>query len=158
MMHGQKNIKLLYLKIDTHLWLYLAVLFRMRNVSNESCRGNWNTHFVFSKVLFIYFSKSCHLWECGKNIEPDRPQLAVWRMRIACWIPKATNTHSQYVIFIAYPLQQWLHERSSMSRYTYIGCLVCYLPFRYFFHICRISAILGNLMWFWPFIVVNMWK
>jgi len=34
-------------------------------------------------------------------------------MRTACWIPKATNTLSQYVIFIAFPLEQWLHERVS---------------------------------------------
>ena len=45
-------------------------------------------------------------------------------MRIACWAPKATNTHSEYVILIAFPLQQWLYERASKLRYTYIGCLV----------------------------------
>ena len=44
-------------------------------------------------------------------------------MRTACWIPKATNTHSQYVRLIAFPRQQWLHERSSMSRHTYTTCL-----------------------------------
>jgi len=38
-----------------------------------------------------------------KNIvEPGRPQMTVWRMRIAGWIPRATNTHSEYVILIAY--------------------------------------------------------
>ena len=26
-------------------------------------------------------------------VVPDRPQMTVWRMRIECWIPKATNTH-----------------------------------------------------------------
>ena len=26
--------------------------------------------------------------------EPDRPQMTIWRMRIACWAPKATDTHS----------------------------------------------------------------
>jgi hypothetical protein len=40
-------------------------------------------------------------------------------MRNACWIHKATNTHSEHVILIAFPLQQWLHERVSMLRYTY---------------------------------------
>jgi len=47
-------------------------------------------------------------------------------MRIACWISKATHTHTHthYVIFIAFPLQEWLHERTSMLRYTYIVCLV----------------------------------
>jgi hypothetical protein len=33
-------------------------------------------------------------------------------MRIACWITKATNTHS-YVILTAFLKQLWLHERAS---------------------------------------------
>jgi len=43
-------------------------------------------------------------------------------------IKKATNTQSEYVIIIiAFPLQQWLRERASLLRYTYIACLVkCY--------------------------------
>ena len=45
-------------------------------------------------------------------------------MRIEFWIPNATNAYSQYVILIAFPLQQFLHERASMLRYTYIACLV----------------------------------
>jgi hypothetical protein len=40
-------------------------------------------------------------------------------MRIARWIPKTKNAHSEYVILIAFPLQQWLHERASTLRYTY---------------------------------------
>jgi len=44
--------------------------------------------------------------------------VCVWRMRIAFWIPKATNTHSEYLIFIAFPLQQCLHESASILRYT----------------------------------------
>jgi hypothetical protein len=50
--------------------------------------------------------------------------MAIWRMRMAWWIHKATNTDSQYGILVAYPLQQWLHERASMLRCTYIPCLV----------------------------------
>jgi len=26
------------------------------------------------------------------NVEPGRPQMTIWRMHIACWIPKAINT------------------------------------------------------------------
>jgi len=56
-----------------------------------------------------------------KNIvERDRPHIKIWRMRVACWIPKSTNTRSDCVIYIAFPLQQWLHERASMLRYTYV--------------------------------------
>ena len=43
-------------------------------------------------------------------MESDRPQVTVRRMRIECCIPKATNTHSQYVTVIAFPLLQWLRE------------------------------------------------
>ena len=46
------------------------------------------------------------------------------RMRFACRIPKAANTHSEYIILIAFSLQQCLHERASMLRYMYIVCLV----------------------------------
>jgi hypothetical protein len=56
--------------------------------------------------------------------ESDRTQITTWRMRFACWIPKDTNTHSEYVILIAFPGQQMLRERASMLRYMYIGCVV----------------------------------
>jgi hypothetical protein len=50
--------------------------------------------------------------------------MTIWRMRIARWIRKATNTHSEYVTLIAFPLKQWLHEGSSMLHYTYIASFV----------------------------------
>ena len=62
-----------------------------------------------------------------KNIvQPDRSQKTIRCMRIECWIPKATNTHSEYVILIAFPLQQWLREHASVLRHTYIDSLVNY--------------------------------
>jgi len=33
-------------------------------------------------------------------------------MRTACWITEASNTHSEYVILISFPLQQWLQKRA----------------------------------------------
>jgi hypothetical protein len=45
-------------------------------------------------------------------------------MHIACWLPRATNTHLEYVILIAFPLQQVLHRRASLLRYLYTTCLV----------------------------------
>jgi len=53
----------------------------------------------------------------------NRPQTTKWRLRIACWITKATNTHSQYVIIIAFPLQRWLHGCPSMLRYMSLPVL-----------------------------------
>ena len=60
-------------------------------------------------------------------LQPNRPQMTVWRMRIACWIPNTTNTHPEYVILIAFLLQQWLHENVSMLRYTYMVYIYIYI-------------------------------
>jgi len=45
--------------------------------------------------------------------------MTVWRMRIPCWIPTATNTQSQYVTRMAVPKQQLLHERVSLLGHAY---------------------------------------
>ena len=50
--------------------------------------------------------------------------MTVWRMRIACWITMAIDTHSEYVINITFPKQQWLYERASLLR-LYVHCLSC---------------------------------
>jgi len=49
--------------------------------------------------------------------------MTIWRMRISYWITKVTSTHSDYVIHIAFTLQQLLHERASMLRYIYTALL-----------------------------------
>jgi hypothetical protein len=79
-----------------------------------------NTHFEFN----YFFSENRAVYEMmWKNIvETDRPQMTIWRMRVACWMPKATKTHSEYVTVIDFSLQQWLHESTSMVRYTFIAC------------------------------------
>ena len=60
-----------------------------------------------------------------KNVvKSGRPQMTIWRMRIACWIPKATNTQSHYVTLTAFPLQQWLQKLALLLSCTYIACIV----------------------------------
>ena len=46
------------------------------------------------------------------------------RMLSACWITKAIDTHSEYVLLIAFPRSQWLNERASVLVYTYTDRLV----------------------------------
>jgi hypothetical protein len=57
-------------------------------------------------------------------IEPGRPVMIVRRKRSACWIPMAIDTLSEYLILIDFPLQQWLHEPTSLLRHMYIVCIV----------------------------------
>jgi len=57
------------------------------------------------------------------NVVLGSPQMAIRRMRFACWMPKATFTFSEYVILVSFPQQRWLHERAPMWRYTHTACL-----------------------------------
>jgi hypothetical protein len=71
------------------------------------------------------FPKNPSVYETMRRniVEPDIPQLT-WRMRISCWIPKPTLTHSPYTIHIIFSLQVLLHSPSSLLRYARIACLV----------------------------------
>jgi len=51
------------------------------------------THISCSITFFGSLAVYEIMW---KNVvERGRPQMTIWRMRIACWIPKATNTSSE---------------------------------------------------------------
>ena len=62
---------------------------------------------MFSNVIFEKRAVYEIVWK--DTTEPGRPQITIWRMRFASWIRKATNTHSEYVIIIPFPLQQLFH-------------------------------------------------
>jgi len=56
--------------------------------------------------------------------EPDRPQMTIWRMRIACWITKGKTHTLRICNTYCFPLQQWLQERALMLRLC-LHCLSC---------------------------------
>ena len=95
----------------------LSVILRMRSTSGRNCIEN-QTYFLCS---ITFFRKSCSFWSNVENIlEPGRPQMTIWSMRIACWIPKATETQNM-LILIVFPLQQLLQMRLNFT--FYIHCL-----------------------------------
>jgi hypothetical protein len=56
-------------------------------------------------------------------VQPDRPQMTIWRMRFACWITKATDT-----VRIC---NTYCFTTATMVRLTlYVHCIAClvYLP------------------------------
>jgi hypothetical protein len=56
-------------------------------------------------------------------VEPDGRRMTITlRMRFACRIIKATDTHSEYAILTPFPRQQWLCARASLLR-LYVHCL-----------------------------------
>ena len=62
------------------------------------------THILYS-INFFFFENIAVNGIMWKNIvEWGRPQMTIWRMLIACWILNATDTHSEYVILVGFPL------------------------------------------------------
>jgi hypothetical protein len=97
-----------------------SVLLKMRHVSDKIVK-KIKTHVLFSVT---FFSENHAVYEIvWRNIaDPDRPQITIIRYtRIACLLHRATYIHSEYVILIAFPLQQWLREPAAVLRYTSIA-------------------------------------
>jgi len=78
------------------------------------------THFMCSNFFVYNHALYEVMWK--NTAEPGRPQMVLWHMCNAYLISKATNTYSECVILIAFPRQQWLHERASLL--TFIRCPV----------------------------------
>jgi hypothetical protein len=99
-----------------------SFLLRMRTISDKMCRENQDIPFIFNS---FFVRKSRHLWDdVEKYCRAGRPSMTIWRMCIACFIPKATNVLLEQVTLTAFSLQQWLHERTSVLCYTNIASLV----------------------------------
>jgi len=94
----------------------------MENIK-KSCTENPNTHFIFNNILFPE-NRAVYEIMWKNSVQPDRPHMTMWRMRLACWIPNATETHSECVTLIAFPLQQLLQQSTSVLRHTHVSCLV----------------------------------
>ena len=91
----------------------------MRNVSDKICTKNLNAQCMLNNVIF-FLNRAIYELMWKNIVEPDRPQMTIWLMQITCWTPKATSTHSEYVIILALPLQLWSHESTAVLRYTFI--------------------------------------
>ena len=50
------------------------------------------------------------------------------RMRFDCCVNRATSTHSEYVILVACPREQWLRYRASLLRFTIIPIVLNVKP------------------------------
>ena len=110
-------------------------------------------YFSFPENPAVYEIKWEDIGRSGQATDDN----IIRRIHFACWVNKATNTHSEYVILIASPRQRWLRERATILRYMYIACLVIrhYKSSEFVVkllnsssktNICRYSMLLGQLV------------
>jgi len=114
--------RVLYMKTDLHFWTYLVQFFLQREMFQTKLAEIIKTRILFS-ITFFFLNHAFHeiMW---KNIvEPPRPHITIWHMRISCWIPKATNIHSEYVIHVVIHCSSGCTD-ALLLRYKCIACLV----------------------------------
>jgi hypothetical protein len=98
------------------LFIFMTIshwpLHRMRNFSNKICTEN-QIHILCQ----ITFSEDCALYEItSKNVvEPERPQMTIWRMRVACWISKATCAQARASARAPTPTLRHTRARANVS-------------------------------------------
>jgi hypothetical protein len=74
-------------------------------------------NYMFSK-LFPKFKSLENNLETYNRDGQDTNSNKIWRMRLVCWVNMTTDTHSEYVILFAFPMQQWIRERSLKLYYV----------------------------------------
>ena len=99
------------------------------------------THFMFNGFFSLNRVYNLEKFCTARQATDDT---IIRRVPFECWINKATYTHSEYVIFIAFPLQQRLHEPAWTLHYTYIACL---LLLKIFLLLFLVSEQLKNTCW-----------
>ena len=112
-MHGASHIKIKKkFQVNLNLTRITATLYEDVFTFVEKIK----THILCS---ITFFPKSCRLWDnvgkfygrmqaTGENI--------IRRVRFGCRITKTADIHSEYVILIAFPRQQWCRERALVLR------------------------------------------
>jgi hypothetical protein len=105
----------------TFLIIFRSVLLIIKMFQRQFVE-KLETHILYS---ITFFFKSCPLLgkvekqgRAWKTIDDKR----IRRMRILCWVTRATDTRSEYEIHVAFPLQNWLRERACML-HLYKYCL-----------------------------------
>jgi hypothetical protein len=118
-----------------HFWSYLSQFFLVWEKIQAEVVEKTNTHFILNNFLL---RKSCCLWDNVENIvEPGRPQMT-WRMDILCYIPKATDTHSECVTHCFSTALVVVRTRINVA--AYVHCVSC----SYWFICHRRCVILVN--------------
>jgi hypothetical protein len=84
---------------NIHYWSYLAHFFLEWETFQTKVVEKIKTHILCSVPFFNHVFYEI-IW--NNIVERGRPHMAMWRMWIACSIPEATNTHSEYTILLLF--------------------------------------------------------
>ena len=110
---------------STYYLLCISWIIKCLIIIDIRCK-NEDSHVLYS---VIYSRKSSRLWnnvEKYSTARQDTDDIITRRMNFSCWINTTTNTHSEYIIVIAFPWRQLLCESVSILCLC-VNHLFCYM-------------------------------
>ena len=91
---SDKNNGLLYMKTCVNLWYYIAEFFFGREMFQNKFVEKIKSHFMFNNFLSKSSTVFYMMWKKHSRARKATDDNIIRRMRVACWIPMATNTPS----------------------------------------------------------------
>jgi hypothetical protein len=117
------------LKTNINLWSYLAHFFLEWEMFRTKVVEEIKTHILSSTTFFL--NHTVYETRCKNIVQPEGPQMTIWRMRIACRIAKATHTKPHTHTLRMYNTYCFstatMVARTRLSVALYVHCLYCSL-------------------------------
>jgi len=141
-----------------HSWQDLAEFLLGWEMFQTEVVEKIKTHILYSENSTPTPRKSCRLWNNVEKYGRTRQTAydnVIRRMRFACWITKATDTHSEFVIlYYFYAAKMVTRTRLSV---TFIHFPSCNLQPQYFrvFSLRIIPPVVLQHLWFDVFLTVH---
>jgi len=79
-----------------YIYNHISFNFSYNENASDYIVGKIKTHILCAITLFFQ-NRAVYEIMWKNSVEPQRPQIRTWRIGIALWIPKATNTPSEYI-------------------------------------------------------------
>ena len=103
----RREWRILYMKTFSYLGQYLDKFFLEWEMFHTLVVEKIKAHIW----CLSFFRKSCHVWDSAEKCGGAREatNATIWRIRVACWISKATRARTdKYIILVAFSRQQSL--------------------------------------------------
>ena len=125
--------------MKTRVHLYPAEFFLEWEMFQTKVEEKIRRHFMLDNVSSENRAIFEPVWQKYGTAGQATDDITIRRMRLARWMTKATDTHSEYVILIVYHSNNDYAIAPQCYVYTYIACLV---DSSYIFRFCVLVPIL----------------
>ena len=111
------------MKRNTCFWSCLAQFFLGWEIFQTKAVEKIKIQISYS-ITFLKKRAVCEI-KCKNKVEPDRPQMTICRMGIACWIPRATTTQKICNIYCYSTATMVVRTRLNIMSYVHLLPRLC---------------------------------